>query len=589
MKVEGFSEVVNSIWNEATTHANPLLRLDMKLRAMVEGLQRWSQQKVGNIRDQILMANEIIFRLDAAQDTRQLNTPELWLRRKLKLRVLGLASLERTIARQRARIAGVKEGDANPLFFRIHASSHRRRTFCARLRDDDRAATEQEDKEDLAATFFTRLLGQATPRAHDIDLEVAGRPRDVQPILDRLANKLALWKAKLLSIDGRLIYIQMIMTSSLVYHLLALDLEPWVFSYIDKLRRSFLWAGPAECRGGHCLVAWPTVCQPKRIGGLGLHNLKMLNAALRAKWIWASRTDLDRPWVGLQIPTNQLALDIFNASTAITVGTGSAILFWQDPWLQGLSAGCIASEILSMVRPSIIRMLSVQEWLDGDAWVRGIAGVLSVDATVQFFRLWEAVRRVAPSGEADAFRWKWSAARVFSARSAYQVFFIGRTTLPGAAQLWNAFAPLRFKVFGWLALRGRCWSADRMARHGLTCHLTCPLCGIEDETLNHILLQCRYARAIWFRFLQRRQWEHLAPLADSAIVDWWPDAEQRLQAKDRKSFNSMVLLVSRSIWLQRNARVFDRDDMPAHTLLELVDSEWLAWQRCRCGSLREID
>lgn len=159
------------------------------------------------------------------------------------------------------------------------------------------------------------------------------RRQDVQPILDRLANKLALWKAKLLSIDGRVIYIQFIMTSSLVYHLLALDLEPWVFSFIDKLRRSFLWAGAAECRGGHCLVAWPTVCQPKQLGGLGLHNLKLLNAALRAKWIWASRTDLDRPWARLQVQLNQLALDIFNASTAISVGTASAILFWQDPWL----------------------------------------------------------------------------------------------------------------------------------------------------------------------------------------------------------------------------------------------------------------
>jgi hypothetical protein len=123
----------------------------------------------------------------------------------------------------------------------------------------------------------------------------------------------------------------------------------------------------------------------------------------------------DRPWVGLQLQPNQLALDIFNASTAISVGTGSAILFWQDPWLQGLSAGCIAPEIISMVRPSIIRSLSVRDGLVGDAWVRGIAGVLSVDATVQFFRLWEAVRRVTPSGDADTFRWKWTAAGVFSA------------------------------------------------------------------------------------------------------------------------------------------------------------------------------
>ncbi|KAM0917213.1 hypothetical protein ACQ4PT_009646 [Festuca glaucescens] len=122
-----------------------------------------------------------------------------------------------------------------------------------------------------------------------------------------------------------------------------------------------------------------------------------------------------------------------------------------------------------------------------------------------------------------------------------------------------------------------------------TCRRYGLLCGIEDETLNHLLLQCCYARAIWFRILQRRQWDQRAPHADSILADWWPAAEQQLRARDRRRFNSLVLLVSRSLWLQRNARVFDRDEMPAHTLLEIVDSEWLAWLRCRRGTLREIE
>jgi hypothetical protein len=65
------------------------------------------------------IANLVIFRLDAAQDRRQLSHGEAWLRKMLKLSLLGLASLERTIARQRSRIRWLAEGDANTKLFHM--------------------------------------------------------------------------------------------------------------------------------------------------------------------------------------------------------------------------------------------------------------------------------------------------------------------------------------------------------------------------------------------------------------------------------------------------------------------------------------
>jgi hypothetical protein len=98
-----------------------------------------------------------------------------------------------------------------------------------------------------------------------------------------------------MSKEGRVAYVQFTLTSSVVYHLLALDLDPWFLKAVDKMRRSFLWAGNDDCPGGKCTVAWNLVCQPKRLGGLGLHNLKLLNTALRAKWLWLARSDAERP------------------------------------------------------------------------------------------------------------------------------------------------------------------------------------------------------------------------------------------------------------------------------------------------------
>ena len=205
---------------------------------------------------------------------------------------------------------------------------------------------------------------------------------DLQTVLDKLANKLSFWKARLLSKDGRVVYVQVVMTSTVIYQLMALDLDPWFLKAVDKLRRGFMWVGGEEAQGGNRLVAWPSVCTPRSIGGLGLHNLRWLNAALRARWIWLQKTDTDKSWAGLQFKVQQDAIAMFNASVIITVADGARVLFWEDPWIGGQTVAMIAPAVLPLVRPGIRRKRLV------------IDGLLTVDAVVQYLHLWDAVRAV---------------------------------------------------------------------------------------------------------------------------------------------------------------------------------------------------
>lgn len=62
-----------------------------------------------------------MLRFDEAQECRDLTAQEVELRRTLKLRILGLASPARTIARQRSRLLFLAEGDANTKFFHLQA------------------------------------------------------------------------------------------------------------------------------------------------------------------------------------------------------------------------------------------------------------------------------------------------------------------------------------------------------------------------------------------------------------------------------------------------------------------------------------
>jgi hypothetical protein len=112
------------------------------------------------------------------------------------------------------------------------------------------------------------------------------RKVDLQHVLDKLAGKLSFWRVHLMTREGRAVYVQVVMTAMVIYHLMALDLEPWFLQAIDKLRRGFLWAGAGEASGGCYAVAWDLVCQPKELGGLGFRNLRLLNMALRTRWLW---------------------------------------------------------------------------------------------------------------------------------------------------------------------------------------------------------------------------------------------------------------------------------------------------------------
>jgi hypothetical protein len=74
------------------------------------------------------MVKEVIFKLEQAQDHYTLSMEELQLRRELKYKCLGVASLARIIARQCSRLIFLKEGDAN-----THFSTSKHATMDAKI------------------------------------------------------------------------------------------------------------------------------------------------------------------------------------------------------------------------------------------------------------------------------------------------------------------------------------------------------------------------------------------------------------------------------------------------------------------------
>jgi hypothetical protein len=122
----------------------------------------------------------------------------------------------------------------------------------------------------------------------------------LQPIIDHMAD-LPTWKADLMTKAGHAIQVQFVLTATIIYQAMALDLPQWMFKAIDKIRRGYMWRGRKEAKGGHCLLAWPKVTQPMNLGGLGISDLKFLSIPLRVRWLWLQRSQPDKPWASLPI------------------------------------------------------------------------------------------------------------------------------------------------------------------------------------------------------------------------------------------------------------------------------------------------
>jgi hypothetical protein len=195
--------------------------------------------------------------------------------------------------------------------------------------------------------------------------------------------------------------------------------------------------------------------------------------------LWFQKTDGAKTWSGMDVAVSRDTRVLFNALVAISVGTGTSIRFWVDAWTDGVDAGSIAPALLKLVWPSIRRVRTVADSLKANAWARDIGGELTIVALREYLALWNAIQRMPRlgPGEDDAFRWKWTSSGRFSSKSAYRTLFHGTVALPGAANVWKLFVPLKFKLHAWLALRRWCWTADRRRRRGLRMHIMCPLCG----------------------------------------------------------------------------------------------------------------
>jgi len=180
-----------------------------------------------------------------------------------------------------------------------------------------------------------------------------------------------------------------------------------------------------------------------------------------------------------------------------------------------------------------------------------------VQVLIEYLRVWDLTHDIhLLTGHRDKLCWKWTADKIFSTSSAYSAFFIGQHPIERAKLLRKVRAPAKCKIFIWLVLHDRCWTADRRKKHGLQEDDSCALCAQLPETIDHLLLCCPFSKQVWLGVLRKLGWEAVFPdRQQNRLVAWWSDAWKKISKDEKQCFDSIVVLICWLLWKERNDRI----------------------------------
>ncbi|XP_020982282.1 uncharacterized protein LOC107496648 [Arachis duranensis] len=153
------------------------------------------------------------------------------------------------------------------------------------------------------------LLGckEASLLVRYLGISLGANPRLVKtwkPVIDKVEEKLSLWKAETLNKAGKLVLIKSVFNSLPIYYLSLYKIPKAVAEELISLQRRFLWSKD-DGRIGIPLVKWEVVMAPKKEGGLGMGDAVVMQKAVLPEAV-TSYSFTSAIWKGFAPPRVEL-------------------------------------------------------------------------------------------------------------------------------------------------------------------------------------------------------------------------------------------------------------------------------------------
>jgi hypothetical protein len=201
----------------------------------------------------------------------------------------------------------------------------------------------------------------------------------------------------------------------------------------------------------------------------------------------------------------------------------------------------------------------------------------SLEHLSQFVELWGLIQNFHLNEDLkDDITWKLTESGHYSSKSAYELQFLGSTFSTLYNSMWKMWAPPKIKFFTWLVFQNRVWTADRLEKRGWPNCGTCPLCDQCTESVDHLLVHCRFTLRLWD--MAKETFDipvsHVNNWANLAFPEWWIMISS---GQNRKGMASLAMLIIWEIWNERNDRIFKNKSSPTQVVFERIKKEATLW------------
>ncbi|GLU11861.1 hypothetical protein SLE2022_285810 [Rubroshorea leprosula] len=330
-----------------------------------------------------------------------------------------------------------------------------------------------------------------------------------QFIIDRVRAKLAGWKSRFLSLAGRVTLTSSVLAAIPNYYMQTMLLPASVHTELDQISRNFIWGSEDNQKKIH-LVGWQTVTQPKDLGGLGLKSSKEANVAAMSKLNWRLYMEKDKLWCNIFRSKYNLSdchspllasgspiwkaiikgYDIFKAGIKWIPRSGGNVRFWTDCWCCDIP---LISWIYGPHTPGF-ELITVAEFFNASA---SAADLIAYPIPTDIEPLIHAVPISLFALREDTFTWVGSSNGSFSSASAYCITkHLPLKPLEDWRWVWKSYTYPKIQYFLWLLAHDRLKCFSYLHRLGIISSPLCPLCHLEDETVEHLIRSCPVSVAI---------------------------------------------------------------------------------------------
>jgi hypothetical protein len=366
-------------------------------------------------------------------------------------------------------------------------------------------------------------------------------------------------------------------------------------------------------------IKWDVVCLPKKKGGLGVRDVRVVNISLLTKWRWRLLNDDASLWkevlkskygggvVGKLVlgddckpwfaslwwrdicsMGHNLHIDWFSQNAVKKLGNGRLTSFWHDPWVGNVSFSILFPRLFSL---STQKEASVAEVYNQSSspdnwrfyWRRGL---FEWEKQLHVDLLALCISATVRLDVEDRWVWVPEQGANFTVNSTYHMVFalsschyvVEQCNAALFSRIWKGPTPSKVSGFVWQLLHGRIPTRKNLvARRVLPASgdVSCVLCGEELESELHLFIYCEIAMLLWMEIFH---WLDIPFCLPHNLFSIFSCLMETGIKKGRQGMLMIGAAVVWNLWRCRNSLLFENGNGSVTELVEAVKvSSWKWW------------